>query len=113
MCVFCVKKNANLIDLKALEMVHIWLKDMITKQTPQKERIRLGLGNIYENQIKCTSCNTLIRSKYKHDFVTCPCGSVSVDGGSHYLKRSGNITGYEEMSTMFDDISIDIMSIFK
>jgi hypothetical protein len=25
---------------------------------------------------------------HRHDFVTCKCGRVSVDGGKDYLKRS-------------------------
>jgi len=25
-----------------------------------------------------------------HDFVTCTCGAVSVDGGHHYIRRLGN-----------------------
>ena len=34
-----------------------------------------------------------------HDFVTCPCGNVSVDGGNAYIKRSAdNFDMYEDTS---------------
>ena len=42
---------------------------------------------ILQNQAKCLKCNTSIYSAHRHDYVTCPCGSLSVDGGLDYLKR--------------------------
>ena len=43
---------------------------------------------IYSNKIKCRHCGDVIESTYTHDFRTCKCGKVSVDGGLSYLKRS-------------------------
>lgn len=37
--------------------------------------------------IKCNLCGDVIESKSRHDFVTCKCGSCSVDGGTDYLRR--------------------------
>jgi hypothetical protein len=37
-----------------------------------------------KNSIKCNHCNDEIESKYTHNFVTCKCGKVSVDGGLDY-----------------------------
>lgn len=31
--------------------------------------------------IVCKSCGTIVCSMYNHDFKTCECGKVSVDGG--------------------------------
>ncbi len=42
---------------------------------------------IVRNSMLCLECNTEIESRHVHDFVTCPCGSISVDGGKEYLKR--------------------------
>lgn len=39
---------------------------------------------LLRNSIKCNHCNDEIESKYRHDFVTCKCGKVSVDGGKDY-----------------------------
>lgn len=38
------------------------------------------------NAIRCKSCNTIIESKHRHDFVSCPCGAVFVDGGLDYFR---------------------------
>lgn len=43
---------------------------------------------IIRNAIKCDNCGDVIESKHVHDFVTCRCEAVSVDGGHDYLKRS-------------------------
>lgn len=43
---------------------------------------------LIKNAIKCNHCGDVIESKYTHDFVTCSCKTVSVDGGLSYCKRS-------------------------
>jgi hypothetical protein len=43
---------------------------------------------IISNKAQCLVCNEIIESKDRHDFVTCKCGNLSVDGGKDYLKRS-------------------------
>jgi hypothetical protein len=43
---------------------------------------------IIKNSAKCLICNDVLESKYRHDFVTCSCGNLSVDSGTDYLKRS-------------------------
>ncbi len=40
------------------------------------------------NEARCLSCGDVIRSMHGHDFVTCSCGNLSVDGGLGYSKRS-------------------------
>lgn len=42
---------------------------------------------ILKNAIKCNICGDIIESKHRNDFVTCKCGSCSVDGGHDYLRR--------------------------
>ena len=39
------------------------------------------------NKAKCPVCLQVIVSKYRHDYVSCRCGHLSVDGGQDYLKR--------------------------
>lgn len=54
---------------------------------------------ILRNMARCRRCGDLIESKTRHDFVTCRCGRISVDGGHDYLKRSAlDFTDLEEMS---------------
>lgn len=57
-----------------------------------------NLSGLTRNAAKCLKCNTVIESKYRHDFVTCPCGNISVDGGLEYQRRVGTLEDYEELS---------------
>lgn len=38
------------------------------------------------NRAKCKICRQIIESKTVHDYVTCPCGEISIDGGPGYLR---------------------------
>jgi hypothetical protein len=75
-----------------------------TKNTPKSKRARLDVGDIWINAVRCTKCGDVIRSKNRHDFVTCKCNSISVDGGSWYAKRVGDMNCYEELSESFADV---------
>lgn len=56
------------------------------------------ISKIYINKAQCRKCLNIIESKYRHDFVTCGCGAISVDGGLDYLKRSGEPSDIIELS---------------
>jgi hypothetical protein len=43
---------------------------------------------IVRNAVRCLKCNDVIESRDRHDYVTCGCGAVSVDGGHDYLRRA-------------------------
>jgi hypothetical protein len=47
---------------------------------------------IIQNAASCNGCGDFIVSKHRHDFVTCTCGAISVDGGQAYLRRVGSLT---------------------
>lgn len=53
---------------------------------------------IVSNKIQCKHCGEIIESTSVHNFVSCKCGKVSVDGGKDYLKRCGNKEDYIELS---------------
>jgi len=53
---------------------------------------------IYENKIQCKKCGDIIESKTVHDMRWCKCGSIVVDGGKEYLKRTGNDENIIELS---------------
>jgi hypothetical protein len=55
------------------------------------------------NRIKCRKCGEIIESKYTHDYVACGCGAVAVDGGSSYLKRTGNLDDIIELEEFVKD----------
>lgn len=39
-----------------------------------------------KNRAKCKLCQDIIESFHRHDYVTCKCGEISVDGGLDYFK---------------------------
>ncbi len=53
---------------------------------------------IIRNMARCKKCGETIESKSVHDFVTCECGAIFVDGGREYLRRGGDIEAIEELS---------------
>lgn len=58
---------------------------------------------IIENRVLCNNCQDDIFSKTRHDFVTCKCGAISVDGGQAYLRRSGAIRECTDLSWELPD----------
>jgi len=58
----------------------------------------MGMKTYLLNQAKCNECGDIITSEHRHDFVTCSCHELSVDGGSSYLKRSFLSGNYTELS---------------
>lgn len=58
---------------------------------------------IVVNQIRCKKCGDEPFSKHRHDFVSCKCGAVAVDGGQDYLRRIGALEYMEEMSYSVPD----------
>ena len=53
---------------------------------------------IISNRGKCLLCGDIIESKHVHDYVTCKCGNLSVDGGRDYLKRGFKSDKWEDLS---------------
>jgi hypothetical protein len=58
---------------------------------------------IVENAVTCKKCDDFIVSKHRHDFVTCSCGTISVDGGQSYLRRSGDLEQCLDLSWEIPD----------
>ena len=58
---------------------------------------------IIENTAVCLSCGDKIFSMHRHDFVTCTCGAISVDGGQSYLRRVGDFGNAMDLSWSLPD----------
>ena len=65
-------------------MKHYWEYDNRDKETRRKYNV----GDILENAAICKLCGDYLRSNNRHDYKTCSCGNLSVDGGSWYAKRN-------------------------
>lgn len=75
--------------------------DFTYQTMPSKDRLKIDVGNIYENKIQCKNCGWIIRSKNRHHYVTCKCGDVSIDGGSWYQRIIGKQDGYIDHTSYF------------
>jgi hypothetical protein len=58
---------------------------------------------IVQNAVSCLACGDFIFSAHVHDFVTCTCGAISVDGGQQYLRRIGDTSAAVDMSWSIPD----------
>ena len=50
------------------------------------------------NKAQCAKCKDIIESTHRHDFKSCSCGAVYVDGGLNYIRRGGELKDIIEMS---------------
>src|SRR5271166_4679007 len=39
-----------------------------------------------KNRAKCKLCKDILESFHQHDYVTCTCGEISIDGGTSYWR---------------------------
>lgn len=63
---------------------------------------------VLRNAARCNGCGEVLESVHRHDFRTCSCGGLMVDGGKDYIRRGFHSEGpsntdlsvvrYEEMS---------------
>lgn len=70
-----------------------------------KLNIKEHMKKILCNKIRCKHCGDVIESRTPHEFVTCSCRAVSVDGGHDYLRRVFQTKiedDYEELSETED-----------
>lgn len=51
---------------------------------------------IKHNRIRCRKCGDTIESFSVHDFKSCKCGVVFVDGGHEYMRRGGDLEDINE-----------------
>jgi hypothetical protein len=56
------------------------------------------MKKIIQNEAKCLLCGDTIWSAHQHDFKSCSCGAISVDGGMAYLRRAGDPSNVIERS---------------
>ena len=65
--------------------------------------------HIISNQAKCRHCEEEIYSSSVHDFTTCMCGSISVDGGNSYLRH-----GWQQEGDLIDQsLTMDVEDFGK
>jgi hypothetical protein len=56
------------------------------------------------NKAQCKLCGDILTSTSHHDYQTCSCGEISVDGGKSYIKRSAkDLNNIIELSETYDE----------
>ncbi len=60
------------------------------------------MEKIIKNSIRCRTCGDILESVSVHDYRSCSCGRVAVDGGHEYLRRcyTDSKDDYEELSVV-------------
>ena len=58
---------------------------------------------IIQNEAQCAKCKAIVFSAHRHDYKTCECGAIAVDGGTAYLKRVGNSEDIIERALDLDE----------
>jgi hypothetical protein len=58
------------------------------------------VGRLLRNAAECGRCQDLIVSEHRHDFRSCKCGAIFVDGGLEYqrygFREPGDFTDLSE-----------------
>jgi hypothetical protein len=52
------------------------------------------------NRARCLKCGDIIESKHRHDFVSCSCGTIFVDGGNEYWRYGGDLNSFERIDNL-------------
>ena len=52
----------------------------------------------YGAKVKCLNCGCIIQSKHRHDYTSCRCGALSIDGGGEYCRMVGIPGGYQQIA---------------
>lgn len=68
------------------------------------------MQKVIVNKIRCKKCGDIIESKSKHDFKSCKCGAVAIDGGTDYLRRT-----FKDSPKDFEELSVceDVSDVIK
>jgi hypothetical protein len=90
-----------------LELIEVMLTHPIMEEIPKPDPPK-NRSIILRNAAKCRKCGDIIESKHRHDFVTCKCGAISLDGGRSYFRvvwPEGNCEDYVEDLSESKEIS--------
>lgn len=61
------------------------------------------MQKIISNKARCRLCGDIVESKHRHDWQSCSCGAIFVDGGHEYLRRGAkSFEDLEELSELED-----------
>ena len=47
------------------------------------------------NCARCLRCGDILLSEFRHDFQSCTCGAIYIDGGDDYVRRGGEFSQFD------------------
>lgn len=62
------------------------------------------------NRAKCRLCNDIIESKHQHDYVSCSCEEIALDGGNAYHRACFK---NKENFIVIDDEGNEVIPVYK
>jgi len=65
------------------------------------------------NFVICPKCLNLIYSRVRHDFRTCECGAVGIDGGQEYTKIMADEKTLAKTITGMIDIAHNSQELYR
>jgi len=63
---------------------------LIIEKEKTQRIINRGNKKVMGQKIKCKKCGDIIQSLYRHDYKSCKCGEIFIDGGNDYLRCGAN-----------------------
>jgi hypothetical protein len=66
--------------------------------------------------LRCSKCGDVVFSRAGHDFRSCTCGSLSVDGGRNYMRIAFDpkfIAGLDSLVKMELELPINEQELYK
>lgn len=60
---------------------------------------------ILRNAAQCLKCLDTIESKTVHNWVSCKCGAIFVDGGHEYQRWGGRPEDFKSLSELGPEVS--------
>lgn len=55
------------------------------------------MKNLKKNKAQCKLCLDVLESKHVHDWVSCKCGAIFIDGGLDYIRIGGDLNNIIDM----------------
>jgi len=89
------KKKKNPTDSVREELERECVKDFLDLWGVENIKTKKTKKNIPTSKMfygrRCPQCKEVIVSLHVHDFRTCGCGVLSIDGGQEYCRLVGNV----------------------
>lgn len=70
------------------------------------------MRRILVNKVRCKKCDDVIESKHRHDFQSCRCGAIYIDGGTDYQRCGWGMDRLGETHSVEDYIDFSY-SLYK